>query len=110
MQWQRIMHGFDEQQQQRTEQTQQRPMERCWHLRAEQHMAVIALMRGLVNLNGIMGMDASQIADRGDPAGARISRTPAAEHPATRGRDRHAGVSDPNQDHEHECVADRGSR
>ena len=55
-------------------------------------------------------MNALQIADRGDPAGARISRAPAAEHPATHGRDRHAGVSDPNQDHEHECVADRGFR
>ena len=103
------MHGFDEQQQQRTEQTQQRPMERCWHLRAEQHMAVIALMRGLVNLNGIMGMDASQIADRGDPAGARISRTPAAQHLVRSGRDRHAWVSELKLDHGHDRVADRGS-
>ena len=58
-----------------------------------QPLAVIA-MRGLVNLNTIMGMDAPQIVDRGDPAGARISRAPAAEHPATPGRDRHAGVSE----------------
>ena len=61
-----------------------------------QHMAVIA-MRGLVNLNMIMGMNAPQIADRGDPAGARISRAPAAEHAATHGRDRHAGLVDLNR-------------
>ena len=70
-----------------------------------QNQAVIA-MRGLVNLSWIMGMIASQIADRCDLAGARISRAPAAEHPAKSGRDRLAGAK-----HDHGCdrAAGRGS-